>query len=213
MTMLVLDANAEAQYIADRRAKGLDRYDEVWDGVYVMSPLPEWYHQEIVDDLAGCLRAALRRQGLGRAVGGCNVSDRAVDWAQNYRCPDVVVYLNNTTAKFHGTHWEGGPDFAVEVASPNDRTWEKLSFYAKVKTRELLIIDRKPWKLTLLRLADDQMVEVGESTLLASEELRSEVIPFDFRLVNRPYGPAIEIQNLVDGQVSHAPEEGPPPRA
>jgi hypothetical protein len=121
--------------------------------------------------------------------------------------------LNNTTAKFHGTHWEGGPDFAVEVASDNDHTWEKLAFYAKVKTRELLIVDRKPWKLTLLRLADDQMVGVGESTLLVSKELRSDVIPFQFRLVNRPYGPAIEIQNRVDGQISYAPEEGPPPRA
>jgi Uma2 family endonuclease len=211
MTTIVLDTSAEAEYIADRRAKGLDRYDEVWDGVYIMSPLPEYYHQEIVSDLNSCLQAALRRQKLGRVVPGCNVSDRAVDWTKNYRGPDVVVYLNTTTAKFHGTHWEGGPDFAVEVASENDRTWDKLEFYAKVNTRELLIVDRNPWRLTLLRLDAGAMQEVGSSQLSDNSELVSAVIPFSFRLVTRSYGPAIEIKNLTDGQISYAPEDPPLP--
>jgi Uma2 family endonuclease len=213
MTTLVLDMQAEREILAERRAKGLDRYDEVWDGVYVMSPLPEYYHQEIVSDLNSCLQAALRRQQLGRVVPGCNVSDRAEDWTKNYRGPDVVVYLNTTTAKFHGTHWEGGPDFAVEVASENDRTWEKIDFYAQVKTRELLIVDRNPWQLTLLRLDGSKMSEVGSSTAAANEKLVSAVIPFSFRLVTRPYGPAIEITNQGDGQISYAPAEAPPPIA
>jgi Uma2 family endonuclease len=209
MTMLVLDAIAEAEYIADRRAKGLDRYDEVWDGVYVMSPLPEFFHQEIVSDLNTSLKLALRQQELGRVVPGCNVSDRKDDWKQNYRCPDVVVYLNDTSAKFHGTHWEGGPDFAVEVASENDQTWEKLKFYATVHTRELLIVDRKPWQLTLLRLEGGEMKEVGVSTSAGNEELLSKVIPFSFRLVTRLSWPAIEIKNLTTGEINYAPEDPP----
>lgn len=139
--------------------------------------------------------------------------NRAVDWTQNYRAPDVVVNLNTTTARFHGTHWEGGPDFAVEIASPNDRVWDKLDFYAKVSTRELLILDRNPWRLTLLRLNKDRMAEVGCSTLEANDELFSEVIPFSFRLVRRTYGPAVEITNLSDGKISYAPENAPPPMA
>jgi Uma2 family endonuclease len=213
MTTLVLDTLAEQIILADRRAKGLDRYDEVWDGVYVMSPLPEYYHQEIVSDLNSCLQAALRKQQLGRVVPGCNVSDRAEDWTKNYRGPDVVVYLNTTTARFHGTHWEGGPDFAVEVASENDRTWEKVDFYAQVKTGELLIVDRNPWQLTLLRLDGNKMIEVGCSTPTTSEKLVSKVIPFTFRLVTRSYGPAIEITNHSDGQISYAPADAPPPMA
>ncbi|WP_425616522.1 Uma2 family endonuclease [Anatilimnocola sp. NA78] len=185
MTVLVCDPYAEAEMLADRRAKGLDRFDEVWDGVYVMAPLPEYYHQEIVGDLQTCLAMVLRQQGLGRVVPGCNVSDRQTDWTKNYRCPDVVVYLNSTTARFHGTHWEGGPDFAIEVVSPNDRTWDKLDFYAKIGTRELLIIDRDPWEITLLRLEADKLTESGRSNLTNGQELLSQTIPFSFRLVSR----------------------------
>ncbi|WP_254510688.1 Uma2 family endonuclease [Anatilimnocola floriformis] len=213
MTTLIIDPLAEADYLADRRAKGLDRYDEVWDGVYIVSPLPEYYHQEIVGDLNSCLQTALRRQKLGRVVPGCNISDRAGDWMQNYRCPDVVVFLTTTTAKFHGAHWEGGPDFAVEVVSENDRTWDKLDFYAKVGTRELLIVDRKPWQLTLLRLQEGSFIEVGTSTQTDQVELPSAVIPFTFRLVKQPYGPAIEIKNVTDGQISYAPADPPLPTA
>lgn len=211
MSTLILDTLAEAEYLADRRAKGLDKYDEVWNGVYVMSPLPEYYHQEIVGDLNSCLQAALRQQRLGRVVPGCNVSDRGENWTSNYRCPDVVVYLNTTSAKFHGSHWEGGPDFAVEVASEKDQTWEKLGFYAKVSTRELLIVDRNPWRLTLLRLDNGMMKEVGRSLNEDNAELISNVIPFGFRLINRSYGPAIQIRNLTDGQVSYAPADPPLP--
>ncbi len=213
MTLLVLDAQAEAEYIAERRAKGLDRFDEVWDGVYVMSPMPEWYHREIVSDLNTCLSTALRRQRLGRTVPGCNVSDRAEGWTENFRCPDVVVFLHTTAARFHGTHWEGGPDFAVEIVSENDHTRDKLDFYAKVRTHELLIVERKPWKLLLLRLSGDQLVEAGTSTLDQSEALDSSVIPFRFELVTRPYGPAIKITNRTDGQVAYAPEEAPPAKS
>ncbi|QDU31943.1 hypothetical protein ETAA8_71050 [Anatilimnocola aggregata] len=209
MTLIVLDAFTEEAMIADRRAKGLDRFDEVWDGVYVMSPLPEYYHQEIVGDLQTCLALVLRLQGLGRVVPGCNVSDRKDDWTKNYRCPDVVVYLNGTTAKFHGTHWEGGPDFAIEVVSSNDRTWDKLEFYAKVQTRELLIIDRDPWELTLLRLVAGKLVEVGRSNSSNGQELTSRAIPFSFRLVSRNQWPTIEIKHSGDGQTWYAPAQGP----
>lgn len=212
MTTLILDPDAEAEYLADRRAKGLDRFDEVWDGVYIMSPLPEWNHQEVVSDLNTCLSVALRRLKQGRVVPGCNISDRAEDWKSNYRCPDVVVFLATTTAIFHGTHWQGGPDFAVEVASDNDRTWDKLQFYAKVSTRELLIVDRNPWQLTLLRLINAEMKEVGVSTLEKSEELRSEVIPFAFRMVTKSNYPTIEITNLSNGEISYAPNDPPLPK-
>lgn len=213
MTTLVLDPYAEELILADRRAKGLDRFDEVWDGVYIMSPLPEYFHQEIVSDLNTSLNVALRRQKLGRVVPGCNVSDRKENWKENYRCPDVVVYLNTTTAKFHGTHWEGGPDFAVEIASEKDHTWEKLKFYAKVNTRELLIVDRNPWQLTLLRLTEGEMKEVGIATAQGQEELRSEVIPFSFRMATRFTWPAIEIRNLATGEISYAPEDPPLPKS
>ena len=39
MALMVLDPTAEKRLKAERQASGLDRYDEVWEGVYVMVPL------------------------------------------------------------------------------------------------------------------------------------------------------------------------------
>ena len=71
---------------------------------------------------------------------GVNISDRD-DWQQNYRIPDIAVYLSGNPAQDRRTHYFGGPDLAVEIVSPNDRTDEKLDFYATVGTRELIVID------------------------------------------------------------------------
>jgi Uma2 family endonuclease len=66
--------------------------------------------------------------------------------------PDVAVFLQDTAAVNHGAFWFGGPDFVVEIVSPDDQTREKLDFYAKVGVRELLLVDRSPWQLELYRL-------------------------------------------------------------
>jgi hypothetical protein len=39
MAMMINDASLERDLIALREATGADRYDEVWEGMYMMSPL------------------------------------------------------------------------------------------------------------------------------------------------------------------------------
>ena len=80
------------------------------------------------------------------------MSDREEGWKENYRIPDMVFYSESNPAKACVTHLCGGPDFALEVVSPGDRSREKLGFYASVGTREVLLLDRKPWSLELFRL-------------------------------------------------------------
>lgn len=200
MTTLILDADFEAQAIAQRRALGLDRYDEVWDGVYVMAPLANNEHQFVSFELAYILRIVC--EGTKPAIlNGCNVSDREVDWKSNYRCPDVAVYFPANPAKNLETHWVGGPDFCTEVVSPKDRTWDKLDFYASVQTRELLIIDRNPWKLSLLRLQGQQLVLAGASELDRPAAVASSVLPISLQLVPRDgQKPLIEVRHLHDGR-------------
>ena len=84
-----------------------------------------------------------------------------------------------------GTHWLGGPDLAIEIVSPGDRTLEKLDFYAKVSTRELLVVDRDPWQLTLYRLNDEKMlVPTAVSSFSQEATVQSEVVPLEFRVVD-----------------------------
>lgn len=151
VSVMVNDPDFASELIADRQARQIDRYDEVWEGVYMMSPLANNEHQSLATELSIAIGSVVDWQDLGRTLAGANVSDRADDWTKNYRIPDVLVFQPDTAAEDRGSHWFGGPELAIEIVSPGDKTLEKLDFYAKVGTRELLVIDRDPWKMTLYR--------------------------------------------------------------
>ena len=183
-TLLADDVGLE-RLLHDRRRSGLDLYDEVWDGKYVIMSLPGNEHQDIVNDIAADLTVLVKRPGLGRVQPGANVSDDPEDWTRNYRCPDVVVYLAGNPAEDRGSHWLGGPDVAVEILSDGDLTEEKLPFYAAVGVRELFVLDRDPWVLSLRRLTGGtagETLEVAGETTPGGVPLRSEVLDLDWAL-------------------------------
>ena len=110
------------------------------------------------------------------------------------------MFLKGNRAEDCDTHWCGGPDVAIEIVSPNDRSRKKIPFYQSVSTRELLIVDRRPWRLTLFRLVDGKLGEVGESTLPDPQVLASEVVPLSFQLAQVAEKPAILVKHLQDGR-------------
>lgn len=182
MSVFINDEAFACEVLQLRRASGADRYDEVWEGVYVMSPMANNEHQALATELAAAISTIINWQGRGCTLAGANVSDSRDEWNHNYRIPDVLVFLNGTSAVDCGTHWFGGPDFAIEIVSPGDRTLEKLDFYAKIGTRELLVIDRHPWQLTLFRLCNNQLTPVSLATTQHSIVITSEVIPLQLEL-------------------------------
>lgn len=199
MVALIQDPLLEQELIAKRRETGADRHDEVWEGVYVMSPLANDEHQDIATGLSWVFYPVIQGANLGQVRCGSNVSDRKDDWTKNYRCPDVAVFLKESAAELCGAFWYGGPDFAVEIVSPHDRSREKLDFYGKVNTRELLIVDRDPWSLELFRLADKKLVSAGISTIENGVALASDVVPLSLKLIAGTPRPSIEIRHN-DGQ-------------
>jgi hypothetical protein len=120
MATMIRDVELEQRLQAERAACGADRYDEIWEGVYVMAPMPNDEHQMLVNALASILQEVVGWPGLGHVRPGVNVSDRVDDWRQNYRVPDVAVFLNDTQAVNHNAFWFGGPDLAnnVRVSDP-----------------------------------------------------------------------------------------------
>ncbi|QDT17523.1 Uma2 family endonuclease [Alienimonas californiensis] len=181
-TLLIADPRVSVPLLEDRKKSGLDRWDEVWDGKYVFMPLPGNQHQHLVNRIAFQLTRHLDEEGASEAVQpGANVSDRADDWTQNYRCPDVVVYLPENSAEDRGSHWHGGPDLAVEVLSEGDLALEKLPFYASVGVRELWLLDRAPWRLSRYRLSDGALVADGVAEP-GGAAVRSVVLPLDWSL-------------------------------
>jgi Uma2 family endonuclease len=192
MAVLVFDPQVEERLKEERQASGADRYDEVWEGVYMMAPLANNEHQELQLGLAAAIKVAVGWNGPARVLAGANVSDREDDWEFNYRIPDVVVVYPGGAARDCGTHWCGGPDFCVEIASRGDRSRDKTDFYARIGVRELMLVDRNPWALELYRLTAGRLEPTGRSEP-AGSVLASTIVPASFRLVPGVRRPMIEV--------------------
>jgi Uma2 family endonuclease len=137
--------------------------------------------------------------GLGQVRPGINVSDQVEGWQRNFRVPDVAVRLNDGRAQICPTHWVGGPDLVVEVASRGDRTRQKLAFYGSIGTRELLRIVRRPWAVELYRLEGGLLRPAGVSRPETSDELASQVVPLAFRLTPGSHRPTLHVRQVPAG--------------
>ena len=204
MSLLVLDKSVERRLRAQRKAWGVDQHDEVWEGVYVMSPIADNEHQAIVKVFTLAFYVGIDQAGLGQVLPGANVSDRVDRWTRNYRTPDVVVILDGGAAKNHEKFWTGPIDFLVEIVSRGDRSRRKLPFYSKLGVRELLVVDRNPWRLTLYRHNGEALVPAGTSAVGDTTVIESEVIPFFFELVQAEDRPRIRIAHKSDGRTWQA---------
>ena len=139
-----------------------DRYDEMWNGELVMSPIAGYEHQRLVARLLLIIGQVIDFDA-DEVFPGYNVSDRREGWSHNYRIPDIAVYLAANTGVVHSAFAEAGPDLAVEITSPNENPHAKLDFYASVNTRELLIVRRDAgWRVELYRLSGTRLVQVGD---------------------------------------------------
>lgn len=201
MPRMIVPTDAMKRILRQRRRARGDRKDEVWNGVYVMAPDADNEHQGIAVKLAVAILGSIGDDPRAIVQAGGNVSDREEKWAKNYRCPDVLVVLPGNPAEDRGTRWLGGPDFVVEILSPDDRSRKKFAFYAGVGVRELLLIDRSPWRLELYRLHDGVLEPAGVSDTEQPNELRSTVLPLTFRLTPGQPRPRIEMTRPDDGAV------------
>ena len=193
MAIMVLDPDVEQQVLAERAGLDGDQYDEVWEGVYIVTPLPNNDHQELVYEFVCFLGEVIRHPRLGHVFPGVNLSDRNEGWKENYREPDVAVFLRDGKAINHNTHWQGAADFLVEIISPGERTHEKIPFYGSIGVVELLIVDRDPWTLELYRHQDGQLTKIGQSTLAAPDVLASQTVGLTFQLQPGETRPQIQV--------------------
>jgi hypothetical protein len=200
--LLILDRALIRELIQDRQEQGVDWYDEVWEGVYIVPPLANVPHQGLVAGLTGILFNAITLEARGRVFPGANVSDRRTGWKRKFRAPDVVVVLNDSLVVDCGTHLMGGPDFLTEIQSPGDQTEEKIPFYSQLRVRELLVIQRDTRQLQLYRHDGQTLKPVEPSTFRGGKWLVSAVVPLAFRRKVLRGKPLTEVQR-TDGAPGH----------
>ncbi len=201
MAVMIYDPLLEQRIRAERDNSDVHRRDEVWEGVLVVPPQANNEHQRVVMKMAAVFSAVIDWSVGDQVLPGANVSDRDADWISNYRDPDVVVYLATNPAVDGHTHWVGGPDLAIEIVSPGEDPRLKLDFYAKVNTREVLIVDRYPWSIEMYQLQAGKLVLAGKSDLASSAVLASGAIPLTFQLQPGTARPTILITHTATKQV------------
>ncbi|MGA2797482.1 MAG: Uma2 family endonuclease [Thermoguttaceae bacterium] len=200
MTTMVLDRNLEQRVLEERRAWGADKFDEVWEGIYMMTPLANFEHQSLAGKFCAILNELLGWQGLAEVLPGVNLAATTGEWTEDFRCPDVAVFLRDTQAKNCDTHWRGAADFLIEITSPGDRTHEKIAFYNQIGVHEVLIVNRETWTLELYQRKDNQLQKTAESRLPESATLVSLKVPLAFRLQPGEKRPLIEVNHSAGNQ-------------
>jgi Uma2 family endonuclease len=144
--------------LAERRSKGLDRWDEMWEGVLHMTPAPNVEHQRIVTEVAVFLRPHLRNTGRGTLIAGINVF-REASAAPDYRIPDLTFVAAGRESLLQVDGVRGGaPDTVIEIRSPGDETYEKLPFYAALGVGEVIVCHRDTKQPEIFRLEASQYV-------------------------------------------------------
>jgi Uma2 family endonuclease len=200
MAMYIENPELEEGLIAQRQAWDVDKHDEVWAGVYFMPPMANDDHQDIVFEFSVIFGESVSKPGRGKVRPGINLAASAENWKDDYRVPDVVVFLADTAAENHDAFWTGAADFIVEITSPRDRTYEKIPFYSRIGVCELLIFNRQTWVLELHRHQDGSLQRIGESTVVRPDVLVSEKLPLEFRLIAGEKRPQVEVRHKASGE-------------
>jgi Uma2 family endonuclease len=157
MTMMVQTSTDDAPEllarIEHRRANGLDRFDEWWEGVYRIVTGPSREHQRLLMALLKLVEARLDDPSL-EVLPGINIG---ID-KQDARVPDIAVLRVDvplTSPAFVET-----AELVVEILSPGERPGEKLPFYARWGVSEYIEIDLDQRSVQLLRNRDDKWLPI-----------------------------------------------------
>ena len=159
MTTLVLGTPPpELEALLERRRRaGVDRLDEVWDGVRHMVPAPGLEHARVATQLTLLLDAPARAAGLLLAMHEFNLGESEHD----FRVPDGGMHRPGAAGVWHAT-----AAVVIEILSPGDESLQKLPFYAAHEVDELLLVDPAERMVAWLALHDGEYPPVEHSRLI-----------------------------------------------
>ena len=131
MSVLIVGDDPEvAEWLRRRRDAGQDGFDEVWDGVYHVSPNAGSEHGQVTAQVLIALEPLARAAGLA-SCGPFNLGTGE----QNFRVPDGGWFSRSPGALYVPT-----AVMVLEVLSPDDETYDKFDFYAERSVVEILVV-------------------------------------------------------------------------
>lgn len=150
-------------------------YSQLVEGELIMSPSPNFFHQEIIANLHLSLRPFVKRHRLGKVV--LSPSDVELDF-QNVYQPDLFFISNERLALIDEHGLKGAPDLVIEVISRSTERLDrgpKKANYARAGVREFWAVMPKTKEIEIWQLA----VSISEPSrrLGLNDTLMTEVLP------------------------------------
>jgi len=150
------------------------------DGELILTPAPDFHHQEIIFEFSFQLASYLRRNKIGRAV--MSPVDVILDDHNAYQ-PDVIFIRSERSYIIKRGRVFGAPDFVMEVLSPGTAEYdlnEKKATYELAGVREYWIVD--PMEQAIEIFLNRSSGDAGQSFELIfsgskTGEAFSEVLP------------------------------------
>ena len=152
VTTIVAHGGALDGWLERRRALGQDQRDEVWEGVYHVTPHASAEHGRLALRLLMGTSDQAARAGLEPLVEfnlGHEGDYRIPDFGWVRRGADLGVYVPSAT-------------IVGEVVSPGDATAEKVPFYLGRGVEEVWVVDPEARRVVVVRDGG----EVGSSEVL-----------------------------------------------
>jgi Uma2 family endonuclease len=146
-------------WLKDRARSGVDRYDELWEGVLHMPPAPGFGHQQVGNRLFLFLAPRLGERGIELFYE--TAVHRPGSGGQDYRVPDLVFFRPDTPGLVVPRGLEGAPLAVLEIRSPDDETYDKLEFYARLGVGEVIVMELESRQVEVFRLAGERYVAVS----------------------------------------------------
>lgn len=182
---------------AMRKRTGADRWDEMWEGVLHMPPMPNRNQQDLEGSLESYLRFSWAPTCQGKVYHQINVAAIG-GWMSNYRIPDLVLLLPQNFAIDRNEYFEGAPDVVVEIRSPDDETYEKMPFYRDLGVPEVWVIERDTRipEIHVLKRGRYKKQPVTAQRWVRSPNMRIELASMKGKLVVRLEGDEATRQDL-----------------
>lgn len=130
-TTFVAHGGALDDWLERRRALGLDKRDEIWDGIYHVTPHAHASHGR----LAARLIVALH--GRAAAAGLEALTEFNLGREHDFRVPDFALVPVDAELQLYLPT----ATIVVEIVSPDDASRAKVPFYLARDVREVWLID------------------------------------------------------------------------
>ncbi len=152
---------------------------ELVNNQLLMEPAPDFYHQDIVTEIATQLRNTAKAKALGKVI----VSPVDVYFGkENVFQPDIIFIATERLALLvKNGRVHGAPDLVIEVLSPGTEKKDKQQkkpVYEKYGVKEYWLVEPASKKVIGYKLSDKHYIEVPSQPGVIASQLLGVIIHF-----------------------------------